>query len=207
MSNTKDPVKATIEWYSHSTDAYRNARSSLERDKENREYFLEHIPGKKILDIWCAHGRDVCEFFKRWIDITGIDLTPEFVEMAKASCPHANIQVMDMRDLTFESNTFDGIWACASLLHIPKRETKKTIEWFHRVLKKWWLLFICVMEGDGEGYDKRAKYNNTERFFSYWQKDQLEQKIKDNNFSIQKSFVNQPGDSNSNRVNIFAIAE
>lgn len=52
----------------------------------------------------------------------GIDLTPEFVKMAKESCPQADIQLMDMRDLTFEDEMFDGIRACASFLHIPKEE-------------------------------------------------------------------------------------
>lgn len=203
----KNPIKTTIAWYSETVDSYKAGRSDLSRDEENRRYFLEHLKWKKILDVWCAHGRDVAEFYKNWMEVTGIDLTPEFVNMAKESCSNANIQLMDMRDLKLEDHNFDGIRACASFLHIPKEEAKKTLQWFHRVLKKWWLLFVAVIEGTGEWYDRRAKYNNAERFFSYRQKDWLEQELKDNGFSIQKSFVNNPSGSSSNWVNIFAIAE
>ena len=163
----KDPVQTTIEGYSNSAEHYKALRSDLARDEENREYFLEHVPGKKVLDIWCAHGRDVCEFLKKGKEVMGIDLTPEFVKMAKESCPQADIQLMDMRDLTFEDEMFDGIRACASFLHIPKEEWDKTIQWFHRILKKWWLLFIGVMEWDGEWFDQRSKYKNVERFLEH----------------------------------------
>ncbi len=62
------------------------------------------------------------------MNVTGIDLTPEFITMAKKEYPEANLQVMDMRDLKFKNQTFDGLRSCASLLHIPKDETKKTLE-------------------------------------------------------------------------------
>ena len=203
----KDPVQTTIQWYSNSAEHYKMLRSDLKRDEENREYFLEHVPGKKILDIGCAHGRDVCEFFKRWMNITGIDLTPEFVKMAKESCPAANIQLMDMRKLTFKNETFDGIRACASFLHIPKEETKETLLWFHRILRKWWLLFIGVMEWSGEWFDERSKYKNVERFFSYREKDELENVIKNNGFKIQKSYISNLPWSDSSRLSVFATAE
>jgi len=203
----KDPIKITIAWYSNSAEQYKILRSDLIRDEENRTYFLEHLSWKKILDIWCAHGRDVCEFFKNNKEVSGIDLTPEFIEMAKKSCPKANIQLMDMRKLTFEDKTFDGIRSCASFLHVPKKEGKKTLQWFHRVLKKWWLLFIGVMEWTGEWFDQRSKYKNVERFFSYREKKELEQLLEKNNFSIQKSYTSSLPGSDSIWLSIFAIAE
>ena len=47
----KDPVQTTIEGYSNSAEHYKALRSDLARDEENREYFLEHVPGEKVLDI------------------------------------------------------------------------------------------------------------------------------------------------------------
>lgn len=203
----KDPVKITIEWYSNSAEHYKRLRSDLTRDEENRTYFLEHLSGKKILDIGCAHGRDICEFFKKGKEVSGIDLTPEFISIAKESCPEADIQLMDMRNLTFENEIFDGIRACASFLHIPKEQWDKTIKWFHRVLKKWWVLFIGVMEWSGEWFDERSKYQNVERFFSYREKNELEQLLKDNNFSIQKSYLSSLPWSDSIWLSIFATAK
>ena len=203
----KDPVQTTIEGYSNSAEVYKSIRSDLIRDEENRTYFLANVPGDKILDIGCAHGRDVCEFFKKGKEVSGIDLTPEFVKMAKESCPKADIQLMDMRDLAFENRIFDGIRACASFLHIPKEEAEKTLKWFHRVLKKWWLLFIGVMEWSGEWFDERSKYKNVERFFSYRGKDELEKLIKNSGYNIKKSYISNLPWSDSSRLSVFAIAE
>ena len=203
----ENPIKVTIEWYTKSADIYKKLRSDTERDEVSRSYFLQHIPGKKILDIWCAHWRDVCEFFKRWFEVTWIDLTPKFVEMAKEACPSADIKLMDMRKLEFEDKTFDGIRSCASFLHIPRKESKKTLQWFHRVLKKWWLLFIAVIQWSWEWYDKRKKYYNVKRFFSFREKEDLEKELKEIGFLIKKSFINKPSDSSSIWINIFAVAK
>ncbi|MEI8091928.1 MAG: class I SAM-dependent methyltransferase [bacterium] len=43
------------------------------------------------------------------MSVTGIDLTPEFVTMAKEAYPEADIQLMDMRDIKFDDYTFDGL--------------------------------------------------------------------------------------------------
>lgn len=201
----KDPVQVTIAWYRNTAESYKAGRSDLSRDEDNRKYFLNQLKWKKILDVWCAHGRDIKEFYKNGMDVTGIDLTPEFVNMAKENCPQAEIQLMDMRELIFENKTFDGIRACASLLHIPKHEVKKTLQGFHRILKRWWLLYIMVKEWIGEEYVRKEIFNNEERFFAYRQKNEIEKILEDSHFKIQKSSINSP--NNATWINIFAIAE
>ena len=131
--NIKDPTKTTIGWYSKSAEEYKRLRSDLTRDEDNRKYFIEHVQGKKILDVWCAHGRDVGEFYRKWMIVTWIDLTPEFIAMAKRDYPKTDLYVMDMRDLDFGNESFDGIRSCASLLHLPKNDIHKTLKWFHRI--------------------------------------------------------------------------
>lgn len=199
MWDIQDPVKITIAWYSKSAEAYKDIRSDLSVDEDNRRYFLDNLKGKKILDIWCAHGRDVGEFYKKGMTVTGIDLTPEFITMAKKEYPGIDLQIMDMRDLDFEDQSFDGLRSCASLLHIPKSDVGKTLEWFHRILKKWWLLFLGIKEWTGESFDK------WDRFFSYRQLGEMEALLKKYKFSIQKSFTRWPKEKLW--INIFATAE
>ncbi len=200
MWDTKDPVKTTIQGYRNSAEAYKSMRSKHGSELPALIYFVNNIKGKKVLDIWCAHGRDVWEFCKRWMSVTGIDLTPEFVTMAKEAYPEADIQLMDMRDIKFDDYTFDGLRCWASLLHIPKEEVQQTLAWFHRILKKWGLLFLWLKEWDGEEFDER------DRFFAYWQTDEIQEVLVKNNFHIQKSTIVPSDTRKQARIHIFAIA-
>ncbi len=62
------------------------------------------------------------------MEVTGIDLTPEFISLVKKDYPGSDVQIMDMRNLEFSPETFDGLRSSASLLHIPKNEVRKTLE-------------------------------------------------------------------------------
>ncbi|MBI2598308.1 MAG: class I SAM-dependent methyltransferase, partial [Candidatus Diapherotrites archaeon] len=64
----------------------------------------------KILDIGCGPGRDAKYFSEQGLDVTGIDLTSNFVKMASKNVPNATFKHMDMRSLDFPEDTFDGIW-------------------------------------------------------------------------------------------------
>ena len=81
------------------------------------EHFLRYIPyGGKILDLGCGSGRDTKFFLDQGYDVEAIDGSPELCKMAS---DYAGIEVkcMDFFDLN-EKSKYDGIWACASLLHV-----------------------------------------------------------------------------------------
>jgi hypothetical protein len=64
-----------------------------------------------------------------------------------------------------------------------------------------------VMEGNGEGYDKRSKYKNVERFFSYRKQEELGAVLENVGFSIQKSYTATLPGSDSIWLSIFATAK
>lgn len=137
--------------------------------------FIKLIKGKKILDVGCAQGRDSCYFVSKGYIVNGIDLTPEFIDLARINCPNAKFDLMDMRKLTFQPALFDGIWSCASFLHIPKKEALETLKGFYKVLKDDGVLFVSVMSGDFEGYRKHNLLKWGDRYFSHYQPEELKQ--------------------------------
>jgi len=58
---------------------------------------------------------------------------------------------MDIEDLKLEDNSFDGVWAHTSLLHVPKAKLKNVLEKISGILKKDGMFFSAVKEGDSEG--------------------------------------------------------
>src|SRR3989338_7458860 len=99
------------------------------------EQFKTLLPHGKVLDIGCGGGRDALLFVPSRYNYVGIDFSREMLEQAQRSAPNAIFVQMDMYALNFVPYTFDGFWAAASLLHIPKTKTPLVLREIHRVTK------------------------------------------------------------------------
>ena len=179
MANNK-----TIQTYSKIYNDYAGRNSLTKEIKALADKFLGLLNGKFILDVGCAHGRDSCYFTSKGFSIIGIDLTPEFITLASSNCPQAEFKLMDMTNLKFKPFTFEGVWACASFLHILKKNALKTLAGFHKVLKKEGILFLSVMEGDFEGFRKHEGLKWDNRYFSHYQTDELEKLLEAAGFKV-----------------------
>jgi SAM-dependent methyltransferase len=113
--------------------------------------FLALIPlTGHILDAGCGSGRDAAEFARRGYEVTAFDGS---AEMAKLAFERTGLPVFH---LTFDqmawNSEFDGIWACASLLHVPSEHLEPTLRRIVDALKPGGVLFVSMKLGDGEGY-------------------------------------------------------
>ena len=122
------------------------------------------------MDLGCGSGDHSLYFKKQGFDVTSIDLSQEMIGLCKEK--GLNVFLMDIEDLQFRNDSFDGIWAVTSLLHIPKSKLSKLIKKFGAILKAAGLLYVCVKEGreDGLVEDKFGK-----RFFAFWEEEELKE--------------------------------
>lgn len=72
---------------------------------------------------------------------------------------------MDMRHLGLPDGHFDGVWCCASLLHLPKTQAPIALTKMRRVLVPDGTLYLGVQEGEGEVWES-APYGSVERLFA-----------------------------------------
>ena len=111
--------------------------------------FLPLIPeGGSILDAGCGSGRDAKAFKERGYDVDAFDASPTLVELANtANGLQATVD-------TFNSYTslkdYDGIWACASLLHVPSGELAGAIQKLSNLLKDSGKFYLSFKMGSGE---------------------------------------------------------
>ena len=83
------------------------------------EHFLRYIPyGGKIFDLGCGSGRDTKFFLDQGYDVEAIDGSPELCKLA-SDYTGIDVKCLDFFDLD-EKSKYDGIWACASLLHVDR---------------------------------------------------------------------------------------
>jgi ubiquinone/menaquinone biosynthesis C-methylase UbiE len=204
MTEDRDPVAETISSYEASADHYAATRFGFGNDfKELIDYFIKSLPGKRVLEIGCGPGRDSKYLSEKGFDVTALDLTKSFLKIASKNAPKAKVVLMDMRHLDFPEKSFDGIWAAASFIHIPKLEAKKTLMGFRKVLTKEGFMFISVKQGSGEKFFKRDIYNGHERFFTFYTKTEVEELLQSCGFEINRTGI-QVAD-NGTWIAVFAV--
>lgn len=84
-----------------------------------RERFAALLPdGGRVLDAGCGAGRDTLAFHQAGFRVTAMEAAPALADLA-STYTGLPVQVLTFQELTWRE-AFDGIWACASLLHVPR---------------------------------------------------------------------------------------
>jgi len=163
--------------------AHRNAQPHV-AVQQMLDIFLNLVPENTVLDVGCAEGRESAYLIQKGLDVTGCDLSEDFVEMAKKQCPNNKFVVADMRNLPEDIGTYHGIWACASFLHIPKVDAPKTLQGFHRILNTNGLLYVSVLEGEFDGLRTNEEMGWPERHFSDYTEEELTLLLQHTGFQV-----------------------
>ena len=120
------------------------------------ERFLKKLsPGAHIADAGCGSGRDTRAFLQKGYVVTAFDSSPEMVRLA-AAYTGQNCIVVRFQDMNFREE-FDAVWACASLLHVPRREMPDVLRRFVTALRPGGVMYASFVEGgeDRAGADGR----------------------------------------------------
>lgn len=153
----------TLAFYESHGEQYHRSTAHLDMQALYGPFLRELPPGASILDAGCGSGRDTRAFAERGYRVTALDASPTIVQLAAAftgqPCTVLSFQEMAFRDAC------DGIWACASLLHVPKREMPDVMNRFLQALRPGGVLYISLQEGEGEGIAEDG------RFFNYYTAD------------------------------------
>lgn len=118
--------------------------------KEMQERFLEKIPAKAhILDFGCGSGRDSRYFLKRGYSVSALDGSKELCRQAEI---YTGIPVRHMlfQELE-EQEIYDGIWACASILHLSRKELSDVMLRMAAALREKGIVYTSFKYGNFEG--------------------------------------------------------
>jgi len=166
----------TLDYYNKNAKLYFEQTISGDL-KENYEKFLSKIPEKSyILDFGCGSGRDSKYFMEKGYKVKAIDGSMEMCKLASKYI-NQNVECMTFDQLNDE-NTYDGIWACSSILHVEKENLPDTLNKMIKSLKQNGVIFTAFKKGTG--YEiKDSKYYN------FITKEELEEILKDLNLNVE----------------------
>ena len=149
----------TLEHYDeHAADFWEGTR---DHDvKQNIDALLRHIRGTppfRILDFGCGPGRDLIAFRALGHEAIGLEGSPRLAAMARE---HSGCEVweQDFLALTLPADRFDGIFANASLFHVPRRELPRVLSELHAALKPDGVLFASNPRGNNDEGWNRGRY-------------------------------------------------
>lgn len=121
--------------------------------------FISLLPEKPlVLDLGCGPGHESKRLSKAGAIVTGIDFSEECIDIAKQRSPECNFIIGDIRSLNTGIGIFDGIFACASLIHIPMNELSIVLKNINSLLGKSGCLNIIILDGVGVS----EKFSNLE---------------------------------------------
>ena len=128
---------------------------------------LNNIPkGGTILDLGCGSGRDSKAFIDKGYKITAVDGSKELAQSASKLIGQ-EVLVSKFEDLSLIDN-FHGIWACASLLHVNKKDILDVIKNVSSNLNDNGIFYMSFKYGEDEYIDEKGRYFNcyTEETFN-----------------------------------------
>jgi 2-polyprenyl-3-methyl-5-hydroxy-6-metoxy-1,4-benzoquinol methylase len=138
----------SVEFYNNNSKEFFDSTVNADMT-ELYDEFLKHVKhGGKILDAGCGSGRDTLYFTKNGYNVLAFDASEEMVRL---SSEYTGKQILKMRlqELNFQDE-FDGVWACASLLHVGKSEIDDVLMRVIASLKVDGILFMSFKYGEGE---------------------------------------------------------
>ena len=172
----------TISYYEEHAEEF--CRSTLGADMTFcREQFLKYLnPQAHILDAGCGSGRDSKAFAELGYHVTAMDASHKIcAEAEKVLGQKVLCQSFEELDMV---NMFDGVWACASLLHVQKEKIPDVLYRLKRALKENGVLYASFKYGEGEVV-RRGRY------FCNFNEGMLEKLMQDAGFEILELFVTE----------------
>jgi SAM-dependent methyltransferase len=138
----------TLAFYESNAEGY--FKSTIQLDMSaGYSRFLRNLPSNaRILDVGSGSGRDTKYFLNHGYIVDAIDPSPSLAALS-SEYTGVQTQVLDALSLD-EFERYDGIWACASLLHIPRSELPLALIHLARALKPNGILYASLRHGTGD---------------------------------------------------------
>lgn len=180
-------INETQATYSQIAADYAVVRRERDGIAEQLAQFVALLPRPGVvLDIGCGPGYDTALLAEQGLTAVGLDLSLAML-CAAGNQRQQNLVQADMQQLPLPTVAV-GIWACASLLHLPQTAVPATLREFARVLQPGGILYLSVKQGEGDQWATTAYGHAARRYFAFWQPDTLAQQLAAAGFVIIEQF-------------------
>jgi SAM-dependent methyltransferase len=146
----------TLQFYQNHAQAY--AERAIAKHTRLARFLALLPPGAKILELGCGAGAASAEMMAKGFDVDPTDGSPEMAAKASSYLGRP-VQTLLFHDID-KADTYDGVWANACLLHVPRPELALVLTLIWRALKPGGCFYASFKSGDAEGRDTLNRYYN-----------------------------------------------
>ncbi|MCR5796088.1 MAG: methyltransferase domain-containing protein [Solobacterium sp.] len=161
-----DVIRQTIAYFDeHAQKQFREAFDIT--DTAMQDKFLSYVKeGGHVLDLGCGSGRDAAYFMKRGYTVTAADGSEKLCRLAEShlGIPVRTMEFTELQDI----DLYDGIFASASIMHLPFDSLKQLMPALMKALKTGGVLYASFKYGDFEGISHN-------RYFTYLNEQRIDQ--------------------------------
>lgn len=145
-------MNCTIDYYNKNANQFIDNTSKVDFESHQNLFLKKLSEGAYILDFGCGSGRDTKAFLDKGYAVTAVDGSKELCILA-SQYTGRDVKQMMFQELN-ECEVYDGIWACASILHLSKDELLIVIAKMCKALKQDGIIYMSFKYGEFEGYRK-----------------------------------------------------
>ncbi|MFZ5643433.1 MAG: class I SAM-dependent methyltransferase [Bacillota bacterium] len=206
-----DKTTKTIDTYNKTAENFEIKFMDLKLYREALNRFIDMLkPGSVILDLGCGPGnvaKLLVDTQKNFL-VTGIDLSPEMVNLARKNVPEAKFEVGDVRQINVKEGAYDCIMAAFCLPHLTNEEASALIEKIGLLLRQGGLLYLSCMEGQRSGYEYTSFSPENEIFFNYYKENFLKNHLSANKLELlHLTRQDYPEEDGSTTIDMIFIAK
>ena len=135
----------TVQFYENNAEQFAQDTLNVDMSQLYERFLSRLMPASRILDAGCGAGRDTAAFLRLGYQVEAFDASAKLVEVAQRV---TGIAVQHSTFLNFSSaQPFAGIWACASLLHVPASSMSATLQHLAQLLQPQGVLYVSFKYG------------------------------------------------------------
>ncbi|CAI2935202.1 class I SAM-dependent methyltransferase [Aminobacter niigataensis] len=155
MTEAKD--HETIKFYANEAEAY-TTRGQPASVHHLSTFMARLLRGSRVLELGCGAGQDSEAMLAGGFDVVPTDATPE-IAAAAAKRLGRPVKLLLFEDID-ENESYDGVWANACLLHVPRAQLPSIVGQVHAALKPGGVFYASFKAGEAEGRDRFGRYYN-----------------------------------------------
>lgn len=148
-------IDKTLKYYNENAQSFASGTVSVKFTKVQDKFLEKLNPDAYILDFGCGAGRDTKYFLSRGYQVDAVDGSEQLCRIA-SEYTEIKVRQMLFQELD-EKEKYDGIWACASILHLPKKQLREVLENMYAALKSEGWIYISFKYGEFEG-ERNGRY-------------------------------------------------
>ena len=139
-----DPKDIVREGYDKIAEQYDEFNTQISNEEELREFISMVKSAAYVLDAGCGTGRVARFLVDSGFQVTGIDISPKMLDLAKHRVPEATFEIGDMTTLQYEDDSFDGVVSTYAVFHVPRMKHFALFQDFRRILKTGGVLLFSI---------------------------------------------------------------